>query len=142
MIMPDRLPIAGGKARGFTMLELMIVVAVVAILTAIALPSYQQMLRKGNRADAKAVLMETAQFMERFFTTHNTYVGAGVLSGVSPKGATGNDVKYNVGFAAGEPTATTYVIQAVPTGSQSGDSCNTLTLSNTGAQSPTTAGCW
>ena len=142
MIMPDRLPIAGGKARGFTLLELMIVVAVVAILTAIALPSYQQMLRKGNRADAKAVLMETAQFMERFFTTHNTYVGAGVLSGVSPKGATGNDVKYNVGFATGQPTATTYVVRAVPTGSQTGDSCGTLTLDNTGAQTPTTAGCW
>jgi len=142
MIRPDRLPVAGGKARGFTLLELMIVVAVVAILTAIALPSYQQMLRKGNRADAKAVLMETAQFMERFFTTHNTYVGAGVLSGVSPKGATGNDVKYNVGFATGQPTATTYVVRAVPTGSQTGDSCGTLTLDNTGAQTPTTAGCW
>ncbi len=120
----------------------MIVVAVVAVLAAIALPSYQLIIRKGNRADAKAVVMETAQFMERYFTTNNTYVGAALLSAVSPKGATGADVKYNISFTAGEPTAMTFVIQAVPAGSQTADSCGTLTLSNTGAQTPTTSGCW
>ena len=43
---------------------------------AIALPSYRNAMLKGNRADAKAVLMESAQYMERYFTTNNTYVGA------------------------------------------------------------------
>ena len=127
-------------ARGYTLLEVMIVVVVVGILAAIALPSYQGMLRKGNRADAKAILMETSQFMERYFTTHNTYAAAPLLSNRSPKEAADSDRKYIITMPT--QTATTYVVQAAPTGSQTGDSCGTLTLSNTGAQTPTTAGCW
>jgi type IV pilus assembly protein PilE len=120
----------------------MIVVAVVAVLAAIALPSYQLIIRKGHRADAKAVVMESAQFMERYFTTNNTYVGAAVVSAVSPKGATGTDVKYNISVSIPAPPPDTFVIQAVPAGSQTADSCGTLTLSNTGAQTAATAGCW
>ncbi len=131
---------------GFTLLELMIVVVVVAILAAIALPSYQDALRKGNRADAKAILMETAQYMERYYTTNNAYYVAAnaptVISNVSPKGATGVGVKYNIAFNPNPPTAAAFTVQAVPVNSQSGDACGTLTLSNTGAQTPTTEGCW
>jgi type IV pilus assembly protein PilE len=139
--MHDPFRIAGENARGFTLIEVMITVVVVAILAAIALPSYQQVVRKGNRADAKAVLMETSQFMERYFTTNNTYAGATVLSAVSPKGASGTDVRYTIT----PPTVTTpatFVITATPVNSQSSDSCGTLTISNTGAQTPATAGCW
>jgi type IV pilus assembly protein PilE len=129
-------------ALGFTLLELMLVLAVLAILVAIALPSYQQSVRRSSRADAKAILMETAQAMERVFTTNNSYATGTVISAVSPKGASGTDKKYDIGFKAGEPTATTFVLEAVPANSQIGDSCGTLTLSNTGAQTPSTAGCW
>ena len=142
-------PVRGVPPRGragFTLLELMIVVAVVAILAAIALPSYQNSLRKGNRAEAKAILMETAQYMERYFTTNNAYyVSASpptVISSVSPKGATGGDVKYNISFNPNPPTATAFTVQAVPANSQVGDSCGTLTLANTGAQTPDASGCW
>ena len=139
--MRDPLRFAGENARGFTLIELMIVVAVVAILGAIALPAYQDALRKGNRADAKAILLETAQFMERYFTTNNKYNGgATVLSTVSPKGATGGDIKYNISFET--QTATTYVIRAIPANSQTADSCGTLKLSNTGEQIAAKAGCW
>jgi len=139
---------ARGNGRGYTLIELMITVVVVAVLAAIALPAYQQVLRKGNRADAKAILMETAQFMERYFTTNSDpdptkrgYFGAAVLSGVSPKGASGSDVKYSISFVA-PPTADAYVLQAEPKNSQAADSCGTLTLSNTGAQTADAAGCW
>jgi len=143
---------AGDGARGFTLIEVLITVAIVAVLMAIALPSYRDFVLRANRADAKAVLMETSQFMERYFTTNNTYVASPVLtplSLVSPKGATGIDVRYNISFAstaagtaAANPTATTYFVRAVPVNGQSGDSCGTLTISNTGAQYPATAGCW
>jgi type IV pilus assembly protein PilE len=128
-------------ARGFTLVEIMIVVAIVGILASIAYPAYVDHVRRAARSDAKAVLMETAQFMERYFTTNNTYLGAALLSGVSPKGASGSGVKYNISFSAG-PSAAGFTLQAAPTGVQSGDSCGTLTLSNTGAQTPSTAGCW
>jgi type IV pilus assembly protein PilE len=131
----------GRQDRGFTLIELMLVVAIIGILASIAYPAYMNYVRQAARSDAKAVLMETAQFMERYYTTNNTYVGAAALSNVSPKGASGSQIRYNISFSAG-PAATSYTLQAAPSGSQTADSCGTLTLSNTGAQTPTTSGCW
>jgi type IV pilus assembly protein PilE len=127
--------------KGFTLIELMIAVVVIGILAAIAIPNYQQYILRANRADAKAILMETAQYMERYYTTNNTYVGATVLSAVSPKGASATSKKYDITFSAG-PDATSFTLQAATTGSQDNDTCGDLTISNTGAQTPTTAGCW
>jgi len=61
------------KNKGMTLIELMIVVVIVAILVAIAYPSYQEHITKARRVDAQAVLMEAAQFMERHYTTNYRY---------------------------------------------------------------------
>ena len=127
--------------RGFTLVELMITTAVIGILAAIAYPSYTQYVLRANRADAVAILTESAQFMERYYTTNTSYAAATVLSAVSPKGATGGRIKYNITFSVA-PTATVYTLRPIPAGGQANDSCGTLTLSHTGAQMPTTAGCW
>jgi type IV pilus assembly protein PilE len=125
------------------MLEMLLVVAVVAILAVVAFPSYQEMIRRGNRTDAKAILVETAQFMERFYTTNNTYAvpGPTPLFVVSPKGSTGIGVKYNIDFSV-TPTDLVYTLRAVPANSQVGDRCGTLTISNTGAQTAALPDCW
>ncbi len=76
---------AAAQVRGFTLIELMIVVAVVAILSAIAYPSYTEHVRKSRRAQAKVDLVEYGQLAERFHTVQNTYSGFTLPTNVSPR---------------------------------------------------------
>ncbi len=62
------------RSRGFTLIELMITVAIVAILAAIAIPSYQDSIWKGKRGEAKAAILKALQAEERYYTQNNTYV--------------------------------------------------------------------
>ena len=134
-------PMGRGQASGFSIIELLAALVIIAFLGALALPSYFSQARKAYRSEAKAIVMETAQFMERYYTTNKTYAGASVLSLVSPKAATAATKKYDISFTA-TPTASTFTVQAVPANSQTSDICGTLTLSNTGAQTAATTNCW
>lgn len=139
------------KYDGFTLLEVMIVVAIIGIISSFAYPSYRESVRKTNRATATGLLLENAQFMERFFTENNTYVGAPLRFNRSPMAA-GSRQNYAISFTAAA-TATTYTLQAVPTagGPMDGDDCGTLTFDNLGvrnaangspANGKTVAQCW
>jgi len=126
--------------RGFTLIELMIVVAVVAILAAVAIPSYAEHVRKSRRAQAKADLVEVAQLMERYHTVQNTYVGYTLPSNQSPRDGT---AQYTVSL--GNQTASTFTLTATPGTNQSKDKCGTMTLDQAGRKTPdhaTVDGCW
>ncbi len=123
--------------KGFTLLELMIVVAIIAILASIAFPSYQDSVRKSRRAAAQADLLEISSFLERKFTEDNVYNGDTNTNTLAASGVT-ND--YYV-FTLPTFTATSYILNAAPQGAQTSDSCGALTLSHTGAKTPV-VGCW
>lgn len=130
------------QQRGFTLLELMIVVVVLGIIAAIAYPSYQEHVKKSRRANAQAALMELAQFMERRYTTTGSY-GDDDDNDVelpfdqSPR--EGGEAFYDLQLDS-EPT--TYTLKAVPVNAMEGDDCGTMTLTHTGARSADQGGCW
>jgi type IV pilus assembly protein PilE len=148
------------RKKGFTLIELMIVVAIVAILSAIAYPSYRKYVMRSNRGEAKAVLMELAQYMERNYTLSNAYNKLGSSSAAAgsftasslpysqvPK--TGA-VNYNISFTTLD--ASNFTMVATPTGSQTADECGKLTVnqlgqngidtSSSGSSSATAENCW
>lgn len=130
-------------ARGFTLIELMIVVAVVAILAAIAYPSYAEHVRKSRRAQAKADLVELAQLAERYHTVNNTYVGFALPFNQSPR-EPGATAWYRLAL---EPAATqsTFTLTATAQAAQTADRCGNLSLNQAGikgASSGTLAECW
>ncbi len=130
------------ESGGFTLIELMIVVAVVAILAAIAYPSYQDQIRKSRRGQAKADMVELAQLAERFHTVNNTYAGFdGTLTApqrVSP--SVGPRVDYDL-TVTGE-TQALFTITAAPRPPQNVDTCGTLTINQAGAKTPVDNRCW
>lgn len=140
------------SSAGFTLIEVMIVVAIIGILAAVAYPSYQEHVRKAKRADAQAALMELSQFMERHYTSNGRYLKTNGDAPDLPFDAApkdGGSKSYDLAFAENSPTANSYVLEAIPTGSMANDNCGTLTLSNTGAKGlkdqkagTTTADCW
>lgn len=125
------------RNRGFTLVELMIVVAIVALLAAIAYPSYTRYVEKARRADGMAALMDAAQRLERCYTQTNTYVGC-TFPDVSP------DKFYTI---KPDPavTATTFTLTAKPQGVQKNSPCGTYTLNHRGERDSDGAAadrCW
>lgn len=116
---------------GFSMIELMITMLIVGILAAIAYPSYTESVRRGQRGEARTVLLEAAQFMQRYYATRDTFEGASLPEALTRSPSSGGTQLYAISLADGADR-TTYTLQAVPQGALSEDKCGTLTLDNTG----------
>ncbi len=129
--------------RGMTLIELMIVVAIVGILSAVAYPSYQEYVRRANRADAQAGMLELAQWMERRFTTANRYAPAdGNFTASLPytQSPRTGGARYNLTAVVGG-AGQTFTLTATPAGGQVGDRCGVMTINQQGVTTPA-VGCW
>ena len=126
-----------------TLIELVVVVALVGILAVAATPSYLASVQKSHRTDAKTALTSSAQAMERWFTQTSSYANVSVgTNGVSSASVNGH---YTISFAAGGATntnATGYQLIATPVGSQANDPCGTFTLDQTDNRGAATSNCW
>jgi len=143
------------RQRGFTLIELMIVVVIIAILAGLAYPSYTRYVTQARRADGQAAALQLAGQLEKFFTNCSTYsttvVGGTLTACTGLAQGTGNspDQHYALTVAAGTTgdIATSYVITATPQGSQANDvDCGALTYNSLGQKGITGPGtvatCW
>lgn len=123
------------RTRGFTLLELMIVVVIVAILTAVAYPSYTNYVLRTRRAEAKDLAVKIASAEERYFTRFNRYGDAGELAGAVSFDSLYYTAEIVLGDAAGNE-GQTYVLSLTPKDDtpQVHDQCGVLTINNTGGK--------
>jgi type IV pilus assembly protein PilE len=123
------------KQKGFTLIELMVVVVIAAILVAIALPSYRQYVKRGNRRAAQAAMMDIVNKQQQFFVADRTYVaddGTGVLCTAVPAEVVDNYTCAVAVTTAG--TVQSFTVTFAPTGTQAPD--DTLTVNDQGAKTP------
>lgn len=129
------------RTKGFTLIELIIVVAVIGLLVSIAYPSYQESVNKSRRGVGQGALMGLANAMQRFYTegSPSTYVGAAASgppgppdSAIYPSAAPLDGAAKHYNLRIFTANATAFVVVAVPRDNHVGDKCGTLVLASTG----------
>lgn len=134
------------QARGFTLIELMVVVAIIAIIAAIAIPTYNEQVRKSRRADAARFVGDLQLRLEQWRAENPCYAapggscGAYTASGTYPTVPNSTQSPYYT-IAIPTATATTYTVTATPTGLQNGDRCGVLTANAASKAAWATASC-
>lgn len=139
------------RMKGFTLIELMIVIVVIAVLASIAVPSYRQYVLRTHRVEAKSALLNLAAAQEKFYLQNNTYADDDELTDAPPAGlglpATTENGFYDIEITAAD--ATTFSARATAAGGQAADSaCATFTINALGVKAATKQGggasttCW
>ncbi|HSA91020.1 MAG TPA: type IV pilin protein [Burkholderiales bacterium] len=144
-----------GKQRGFTLIELMVVLVILTVIAAIGYPSYTEYVNRGKRAEGKSALMRAAQQMERFYSLNNCYPSntancgsaggsAAALTAVNMKSYSGESAASSAYNLSVTTNAQDFTLTATPTFSDA--KCGNLTLMHTGAKNKTgtdsVQNCW
>jgi type IV pilus assembly protein PilE len=142
-------------ARGFTLIEVVLVTVIIAILAAIGIPQYSEYINRSRRAEAQAFLLDVAARQQHYLVDRRAYgtsitdtaVNGGLAMTIPQRVADFYTVSFNDGAADtvnNAATPPTFTVFAVPRGSQTGDRCGTLRLDQAGERTTSTgaAGCW
>jgi type IV pilus assembly protein PilE len=137
------------RHAGFSLVELLVVLVIMGVLSAVALPAYTRYVQRGHRTEAMAALLESQHFMERYYSANGQYLSPANAVPLLPQRLQGipsqGTVRYQLSVR--EATLNSYVLQAVPEGSMSGDVCGSLTINQTGLRgmlnsTRSVAECW
>lgn len=128
------------RLRGFTLIEVMMVMVVIGILAAIALPSYQEHVRQARRAEVSAVLLENAQLLERHYTRYGAY-DAEPAAGLDTQSPPAGNAVYRI-VASLTAEGFTVTATAVPGGLMDGDACATYSVNQVNQRTPDDSKCW
>ncbi len=143
---------ASRSTHGFSLIELLVVLVIMGIVSAIALPSYTQHVQRGHRAEAIAALLEAQHFMERYYSAQGRYDGSAEALSKKPnlplrlQGIpVGSVALYQLKLKAA--TVNSYELIAQPVGEMANDKCGALTLNQTGLKGLTgsdlsVSDCW
>ena len=123
------------KTHGFNLIELLIVMAMIAILVSLAYPSYQSCLRNARRTGAEVELVRLSERMSEYYSQYGTYLGASI-----PAFGVDNSKQYQ--FKITELDAQDYLIIAAPLNSQTADACGNLSINEIGRRGARQKGCW
>jgi type IV pilus assembly protein PilE len=129
-------------ARGFSLIELLIVVVIAAILLSIAVPSYTEYVKRGKRAQARSVLLQAGLAMQRTFATYDSYASdrSGNLVSLpaalqqSPQNAAPASADYVIDATKGHVSDSSFLLVFKPVNTMAGDRCGSFTLDETGAR--------
>lgn len=127
------------RQRGFTLMELVVTMVIIAILTAIAIPNYTAYIQRSNRSEARNALLEAATWMERWRTERGLYGNAAATPTAAPASfpftqvpAAPATAKYTIATPTIAPGGIGYTITATPTGVMAGDVCGNLSVDQSG----------
>lgn len=126
------------RTRGFTLVELLVVVAIIAILAAVAIPSYGRYAFRARRAEGQQLLLHIANAQERYYATYNRYGDLAAIGYAAANTAT-SEHQYYQAVVDVVDDGQGYTATATPQGPQQGDACGNLALTSTGVKSPTAA---